>query len=60
VKILLNEPVEQVLVEHGRAIGVQTANHALPADAVVVNADFAGLCAGWYPILCERSGRMRP
>lgn len=42
VEILLNEPVERVLVENGKAIGVKTANHSLPADAVVVNADFAG------------------
>jgi phytoene desaturase len=42
VKILLNEPVERVFVENGKAIGVKTAHHSLPADAVVVNADFAG------------------
>ena len=42
VEILLNEPVERVLVENGKAIGVKTARHSLPADAVVVNADFAG------------------
>src|SRR6201992_3071733 len=42
VKILLNEPVEQVIVEHGKAVGVETANHRLPADAVLVNADFGG------------------
>lgn len=42
VTILLNEPVEKVLIEKGKAIGVKTAHHSLPADAVVVNADFAG------------------
>jgi len=42
VEILLNEPVERVLIEKGKAIGVKTANHSLPADAVVMNADFAG------------------
>ena len=42
VEILLNEPVDRVLIENGKAIGVKTANHRLPADAVVVNADFAG------------------
>ena len=42
VGILLDEPVERVLVENGKAIGVKTQNHSLPADAVVVNADFAG------------------
>ncbi len=42
VQICLNEPVEKILVEGGRAIGVQTAHRSLPAEAVVVNADFAG------------------
>ena len=42
VEILLDEPVEEVIVEHGKATGVRTANHKLAADAVVVNADFAG------------------
>lgn len=45
VEILLDEPVEEVLVETGRkarkAVGVRTAKRRLPADAVVVNADFA-------------------
>ena len=59
VEILLNEPVERVLVEKGRAIGVKTAHHSLPADAVVVNADFAVRCGGWSRIICARSGQMR-
>jgi phytoene desaturase len=42
VEILLDEPVEKVLVEHGKATGIRTANRTLPADAVVVNSDFAG------------------
>jgi len=42
VEILLDEPVEQVIVEHGKATGVRTANRTLAADAVIVNADFAG------------------
>ena len=41
VKILLDEPVEQIEVQGGRATGVRTQNHQLAADAVVVNADFA-------------------
>lgn len=49
VEILLNEPVERVLVEKGKAIGVKTANHSLPADAVVVNADFAGAMKRMVP-----------
>ncbi len=42
VEILLDEPVEEVVIENGKATGVRTANHSLPADAVIVNADFAG------------------
>ncbi|NYF89915.1 phytoene desaturase family protein [Tunturiibacter empetritectus] len=49
VKILLNEPVEQVFVENGKAIGVKTTRHSLPADAVVVNADFAGAMRQMIP-----------
>lgn len=41
VHILLNEPVENMLFEGRRAVGVKTAQHTLNADAVVVNADFA-------------------
>jgi phytoene desaturase len=45
VEILMNEPVDEVLVDKSegrpRAIGVRTANRQLPADAVVMNADFA-------------------
>ena len=49
VEILLNEPVERVLVEKGKAIGVKTVHHSLPADAVVVNADFAGAMKRMVP-----------
>lgn len=49
VEILLNEPVERVLVENGKAIGVKTAHHSLPADAVVINADFAGAMKRMVP-----------
>ena len=41
VRILLNEPVEGMLFQGRRAVGARTAHHTLPADAVVVNADFA-------------------
>ncbi len=41
VKILLDEPVEQIEVANGKATGVRTASQQLEADAVVVNADFA-------------------
>jgi len=49
VEILLNEPVERILVENGKAIGVKTSRHKLPADAVVVNADFAGAMRRMVP-----------
>ncbi len=41
VEILLNEPVEELLVENGEARGVRTSKRTLYADSVVVNADFA-------------------
>src|SRR5450432_3152053 len=41
VTVLLDEPVEEVLFEGRKAVGVRTANHSIAADAVVVNADFA-------------------
>ncbi len=49
IEILLNEPVDQVLVERGKAVGVKTANYNLAADAVVVNADFAGAMRRMVP-----------
>jgi phytoene desaturase len=49
VEILLNEPVERVLVENGRAVGVKTVNRTVGADAVVVNADFAGAMRDLVP-----------
>ncbi|WP_158794696.1 phytoene desaturase family protein [Granulicella sp. L60] len=49
VEILLNEPVERVLVENGEAIGVKTVHRSLPADAVVINADFAGAMQKMVP-----------
>jgi phytoene desaturase len=45
VEILLDEPVEEVLVDRvngkSKAVGVRTRNQTLSADAVVMNADFA-------------------
>ena len=38
--IRLSEPVEEILFEGRRAVGVRTATGELRADAVVVNADF--------------------
>jgi phytoene desaturase len=40
VKIRLNEPVEEVLFEGRRAVGVRTTQGEQRADAVVMNADF--------------------
>jgi phytoene desaturase len=39
--IRLNEPVTEILFNGRKAIGVKTAQGIYPADAVVVNADFA-------------------
>jgi phytoene desaturase len=41
VRILLNEPVEQVYFNGRVATGVRTSQQTLEADAVVINADFA-------------------
>jgi len=41
VNIKLSTPVEEILFEGRRAIGVRTAHGELRADAVVMNADFA-------------------
>ena len=40
-KVLLNEPVEEMMFEGRKCTAVRTANRTLTADAVVVNADFA-------------------
>ncbi len=49
VEILLDEPVERVLIENDRATGVKTANRTFRGDAVVVNADFAGAMQRMVP-----------
>lgn len=41
VDIRLSEPVEHLTFEGRRAVGAMTAQGAYPADAVVVNGDFA-------------------
>ena len=41
VEFVMDEPVEEVLVEKGKTVGVRTAKRRLMADAVVMNADFA-------------------
>ena len=40
-RILLNEPVEEMLFDGRKCTAVRTAKRTLAADAVVVNADFA-------------------
>ncbi len=49
VEIALDEPVETIAIENGRALGVKTATRYLAADAVVVNADFAGAVRRMIP-----------
>lgn len=41
VEVRLSEPVEELLFDGRRAAGVRTARATYPADAVVLNADFA-------------------
>jgi phytoene desaturase len=41
VDIRLDEPVEEILFEKRRAVGVRTNRDVLRADAIIVNADFA-------------------
>ena len=40
-EIRLDEPVEEILFDRGRAVGVRTPAGCYKADAVIVNADFA-------------------
>ncbi len=49
VEILLNESVERVLIERGKAVGLETSSQRLQADAVIVNADFAGAMRKMVP-----------
>jgi phytoene desaturase len=41
VRVLLNEPVEEMIFSGRKCNAVRTSKRMLPADAVVVNADFA-------------------
>ena len=49
VRIHLNEPVEQLLFQGKRAIGVATTQDEYRADAIVVNADFAQAMTSLVP-----------
>jgi phytoene desaturase len=54
VRIRLNEPVEGVLLEGRRVTGVRTAGGEHRADAVVINADFAGAMRRLVPDAARR------
>jgi phytoene desaturase len=41
VRFVLGEEVREIVFRGRRAVGVRTARHEFPADALVVNADFA-------------------
>jgi len=41
VDIRLNQPVQRVITEHGKAVGVVTDEGETRCDALVINADFA-------------------
>ncbi len=49
VTIQLDEPVEEVVLEGRRTTGVRTAHGFYPADAVVLNADFARAMTRLFP-----------
>jgi len=49
VKIRLEEPVEEVVFQGRRAVGVRTAHGLYPGDAVVLNADFARAAGSLIP-----------
>ena len=49
VKIRLNTPVEEILFEGRRAVGVRIAQGEQRADAVMVNADFANAITKLVP-----------
>jgi phytoene desaturase len=53
-EIALSEPVEEILFEGRRAVGVRTSSGKYRADAVVVNADFARAMTRLVP------NRLRP
>lgn len=49
VRVLLNEPVEEMLFEGRKCTAVRTAKRILDADAVIVNADFAHAMRNMVP-----------
>src|SRR5205823_5420368 len=65
VEIRLSEPVREVIVRGGRAVGLRTDRGVYDADAVVINADFAEAMTRLVPNAArrrwtdERIGRKR-
>ena len=49
VDIRLDTPVDEVIVEGGRAVGVHTPEGEIRGDALVVNADFANFMTRHVP-----------
>jgi phytoene desaturase len=56
-KVRLNEPVEEILFSGRRAVGVRTPAGEIPADALVVNADFANTMTKLVPNALRRRWR---
>ncbi|MBI1337803.1 MAG: phytoene desaturase [Phycisphaera sp.] len=56
-EIRLNEPVTRVMFEGDRAVGVKTELGEYPADAVLVNADFAHAMKNLVPNRLRRRWR---
>jgi phytoene desaturase len=58
-RVLLNEPVENMVFDGRRCTAVRTARHTFPVDAVVVNADFAQAMQRMVPdrIRCRWTNR---
>lgn len=54
VRIHLGEPVEEVLLEGRRAVGIRTATGSHRADALVMNADFAHAMSHLVPDAARR------
>ncbi|MEO5721200.1 MAG: phytoene desaturase family protein [Chthoniobacterales bacterium] len=54
VEIQLDEPVEELLLENKRAVGVRTARGNYRADAVIMNADFARAMSRLVPDTSRR------
>jgi phytoene desaturase len=54
VEINLGEPVREVLLEAGRAVGVRTDSGEHRADAVLINADFADAMTKLVPNSARR------